>query len=635
MSAENSTSTHQFKAETKQLLNILIHSLYTEKDIFLRELISNASDALSRLNFLSLTTKDFLEPELPLKITITPDKENNTLTISDTGIGMNQTEMVENLGTIAHSGAKAFLEAAEQSKDSDLSNIIGQFGVGFYSAFMVADRIEVISRSFRADDQPAKWISDGSDDYFISEGTKSSRGTDVILHLKDDAKEYLEDFKIRQIVRRHSDYISYPIYLSQSEEQLNRQTAIWRQQPQQLKSEDYNEFYKQFTFDFKDPLTHLHLSIDAPVQFFALLYIPSSPEPNIFSERKDYGLKLYARKVLIQEFTRDLLPEFLRFVQGVVDSEDIPINVSREAFQSTKTINQIKTILTAKIFDHLTNMSVKEPEKYEEFWKEYGIFLKEGIAIGPEFTDQIVPLLRFNTLENETKWSSFQQYKEALKPGQNKIYYILGEDKASLRNSPHLEVFKKRNLDVILFSDPVDPFMMINLKKFEEFDLINVSSTEIELPPQTEDEKKDGEDLESPDNINEILAFFKTTLEGKIKEVRTTEQLVESPARLVDTKGSPSPEIQKAYRYLQREMDTPEKVLEINPHHPIIIKLGNLTGVNALRGLIIEQIYENTLIQEGIQPETTNMLKRINEIMLASLSKEKSQKKMKETKLSD
>ncbi len=358
------------------------------------------------------------------------------------------------------------------------------------------------------------------------------------------------------------------------------------------------------------------------MQLFALLYISSSPEPNIFSERKDYGLKLYARKVLIQEFTRDLLPEFFRFVQGVVDSEDIPINVSREAFQSTKTINQLKTIITSKIFDHLANISIKEPEKYEEFWKEYGIFMKEGIAIGPEHTDQIVPLIRFNSLENENKWSSFQQYKESLKPGQNKIYYIIGEDKASLRNSPHLEVFKKRKIDVILFSDPVDPFMMINLKKFEEFDFINVSSTEIELPPQTEEEKQDGQELESPGNINEILAFFKTILEGKIKEVRTTEQLVESPARLVDTKGSPSPEIQKAYRYLQRDMDIPEKVLEINPHHPIIVKLGNLTGVNALRGLIIEQIYENALIHEGIQPETTTMLKRINEIILASLTKE-------------
>lgn len=621
MIAENNLSSHHFKAETKQLLNILIHSLYTEKDIFLRELISNASDALSRLNFLTLTTKEYFQPDFPLKITITTDKEKNTLTISDTGIGMDQVEMVDNLGTIAHSGAKAFLEAAENSKDADLTNIIGQFGVGFYSAFMVAERIEVVSRSYRLNDIAAKWESDGSDDYFISEHEKTHRGTDVILYLKEDAKEYLEDYRIRQIIRRHSDYISYPIYLNQSEEQLNRQTALWRQQPHQLKIEEYNEFYKQFTLDFNDPLSHLHLSIDAPVQLFALLYISSTPEPNIFSERKDFGLKLYARKVLIQEFTRDLLPEFLRFVQGVVDSEDIPINVSREAFQSTKTINQIKTIITSKIFDHLLNLSNKDPEKYDKFWKEFGVFLKEGMAISPEHFEQIIPLLRFNTIENEDKWTSFNNYKEAFKPGQNKIYYIIGEDKTTIKNSPHLELFKKRKIDVILFSDPVDPFMLMNMTKYEEFDLVNVSTTEIELPPQANEGEQEEKVLETPDNMNEILSFFKTSLEGKIKEVRTTEQLVESPARLVDSKGSPSPEMQKAYRYLQKEMGAPEKVLEINPHHPIILGLGKITGVNSLRSMIIEQIYENALINEGIQPEISKMVKRINDIMLASLPK--------------
>jgi len=622
MTGKNNKSTHQFKAETKQLLNILIHSLYTEKDIFLRELISNASDALSRLNFVTLTTKDYIDPEIPTKITIKTDKEKNTLTISDTGIGMNQKEMVENLGTIAHSGAKAFLEAAENSKEMDLSNIIGQFGVGFYSAFMVADKIEVKSRSYHPEDSAGRWESDGSDNYLITDSDKSSRGTDIILHLKEDAKEYLEEYRIRQIIRRHSDYISHPIYLNESEEQLNRQTALWRQQPHQVKAEEYNEFYKQFTFDFNDPLTYLHLSIDAPVQLFSILYIPSTPEPNIFSERKDYGLKLYARKVLIQEFTRDLLPEFMRFVQGVVDSEDIPINVSREAFQSTKTINQIKAIITSKIFDHLSYLSNKEPEKYEQFWKEYGIFLKEGMAVSPENFDQIIPLLRFNTLEKDNSWSSFKNYVESFKQNQNKIYYIIGEDKKSLMNSPHLEVFKKRNIDVILFSEPVDPFMLINLKKFEDFELINVSSNEIELPPATDPENHDKEELKSAENINDILAFFKTGLGEKVKEVRTTEQLVESPARLVDSKGSPSPEIQKAYRYMQKEMDTPEKVLEINPHHPIIVNLGKITGVSALRTMIIEQIYENALINEGIQPETSNMLKRINNIILAALPKE-------------
>jgi molecular chaperone HtpG len=622
MTTDTKPATHQFKAETKQLLNILIHSLYTEKDIFLRELISNASDALSRYNFVTLTTKEFIDPEVPLEITIKTDKENNTLTISDTGIGMNQSEMVENLGTIAHSGAKAFLEAAENAKEMDLATIIGQFGVGFYSAFMIAEKIVVISRSYRPEDLPAKWESDGGDQYSITQSEKNNRGTDVILYLKEDAKEYLEDYRLRQIVKHHSDYIAYPIFLNDSKEQLNRQTALWRQQPQQVKAEEYTEFYKQFTFDFNDPLTHLHLSIDAPVQFFALLFIPASPEPNIFSDRKDYGLKLYARKVLIQEFTRDLLPEFMRFVQGVVDSEDIPINVSREAVQSTKTISQIKTIVTSKIFDHLNSLANKDPEKYENFWKEYGIFLKEGMAVSPEHFDQIIPLLRFNTLEKEGAFLSFKNYVENFKPKQNKIYYIIGEDKAALKNSPHLEVFKKRNINVLLFSDPVDPFMLINMNKFEDYELINVTAADVGLPPAAEEEQKEAEETKPAENINEILAFFKTTLGEKIKEVRLTEQLVESPARLVDSEGSPSPELQKAYRYLQKDMEAPQKVLEINPHHPVIRQLGKISGVSALRSMIIEQIYENALINEGVQPDISAMLKRINSIILAALPHE-------------
>ncbi len=615
------TQNHKFKAETKQLLNILIHSLYTEKDIFLRELISNASDALSRLNYEILTNKDYYQPDLDAKIFIKADKEKNTLTISDTGIGMNQTELTENLGTIAHSGAKAFLEAAEGSTDVDLSSIIGQFGVGFYSAFMVAEKIEVVSRSFRPDDEAAKWESDGSDRFQVSSSEKNERGSDVILHLKDDAKEFLEEYRLRQIIKRHSDYIPYPIYLNESEEQVNRLTAIWRQPPHQVKTEEYNEFYKQFTYDFNDPLSYLHLSIDAPIQLFALLYIPTTASPNIFSDRKDYGLKLYARKVLIQEFTRDLLPEFLRFIQGVVDSEDIPLNVSREAFQSTKIITQLRNVVTSKVIDHLNNMSDKDAEKYTKFWKEFGIFIKEGMATSPEHFEALTPLIRFNTLEKPAQLTSFKEYVTNFRNNQTKIYYIIGEDIHTLQNSPHLEAFKERKIDVILFADPVDPFMMINLKKFEEFDLVNVTSSELELPEDTTEENKQKENTPVVENLNEVLTFFKTILENKVKEVRTTEQLVNSPARLVDLKGSPSPELQRAYRYLQKEMDAPERVLEINPHHPIIIQLGKLQGVNPLRTSIIEQIYENALMAEGIQPDTYDLVNRINDLILAALSK--------------
>ena len=279
--------------------------------------------------------------------------------------------------------------------------------------------------------------------------------------LKKIAKEYLEDYKLRQIIKRHSDYIPYPIYLGDSEEQVNRQTAIWRQQPHQVKIEEYNDFFKQFTLDFKDPLSHLHLSIDAPIQLYALLYIPSTPEPNIFSERKDYGLKLYARKVLIQEFTRELLPEFLRFVQGVVDSEDIPLNVSREAFQSSKIMHQIKKTITSKVMDHIKNIAINEPEKYENFWSEFGFFIKEGLATSLEFNDQLIPLLRFNSLNSKDKNLSFEEYVKNIKPEQKNIYYFIGENAETILNSPHLEQFKKQKLDVLLFTDPIDSFMLM------------------------------------------------------------------------------------------------------------------------------------------------------------------------------
>lgn len=616
-----SANTHAFRAETKQLLNILIHSLYTERDIFLRELISNASDAISRINFVLLTNKNILDADVEPKITIKIDKDKKTITISDTGIGMNQEEVIQNLGTIAHSGAKEFLEAAVKSGENDLTNIIGQFGVGFYSAFMVADSIEVLSKSYKENSLPIAWISDGGETYSINESNKETRGTNIILHIKEDAVEYLEEYRIRQIIKRHSDYIPYPIYLNEGEEQVNRQIAIWRQQPQTVKPEEYNDFYNQFTFDFKEPIAHLHLSIDAPIQMYGLLYIPSSAEPNLFSDRKDYGLKLYARKVMIQEFTKDLLPEFLRFIQGVVDSEDIPLNVSRESFQSTKAIAQIKKILSSKVLDYLANMKENEKEKYEIFWKEFGFFVKEGLASTTEYDEQLLSLMKVKTIKNNSSWLSLDEYVHNMQSDQKKIYYIISEDETSALNSPHLEIFKQQEIDVITFTDPIDPFVMMRINKYKDFDFVNVTSKDLDLPEKKSDETKPIESPLEQSEINELLTFFKTTLADKIKEVRTTEKLVESPARLVDSEGSPSPEIQKAYRYLQKEFDAPQKILEINPNHSIIKHLAEIKGINPVRELVIEQLYENAMIADGVQPNSSNLIKRVNQIIEAALSK--------------
>jgi len=534
---------------------------------------------------------------------------------------MNQEEVIQNLGTIAHSGAKEFLEAAVKSGENDLTNIIGQFGVGFYSAFMVADSIEVLSKSYKENSLPIAWISDGGETYSINESIKETRGTDIILHIKEDAVEYLEEYRIRQIIKRHSDYIPYPIYLNEGEEQVNRQIAIWRQQPQTVKPEEYNDFYNQFTFDFKEPIAHLHLSIDAPIQMYGLLYIPSSAEPNLFSDRKDYGLKLYARKVMIQEFTKDLLPEFLRFIQGVVDSEDIPLNVSRESFQSTKAIAQIKKILSSKVLDYLENMKENEKEKYEIFWKEFGFFVKEGLASTTEYDEQLLSLMKVKTIKNNSSWLSLDEYVHNMQSDQKKIYYIISEDETSALNSPHLEIFKQQEIDVITFTDPIDPFVMMRINKYKDFDFVNVTSKDLDLPEKKSDETKPIESPLEQSEINELLTFFKTTLADKIKEVRTTEKLVESPARLVDSEGSPSPEIQKAYRYLQKEFDAPQKILEINPNHSIIKHLAEIKGINPVRELVIEQLYENAMIADGVQPNSSNLIKRVNQIIEAALSK--------------
>ncbi|HVP21197.1 MAG TPA: molecular chaperone HtpG, partial [Anaerolineaceae bacterium] len=433
-----------FKAETQQLLNILIHSLYTEREVFLRELISNASDALTRMNFEMLTNRDVLDPQAELAIWITADAQNHNLTIRDTGIGMTAEELAENLGTIAHSGARAFLEASQKdAANGKLSEIIGQFGVGFYSAFMVAEKITVNSRSARPGAQASSWVSTGSDTFTIGPSTKTERGTEVLIQLKGDAYEFASDARLREIVKKHSDFIPYPIYVGEKNEQANQQTALWRKIPRQVAEKEYDEFYKQFTLDVDKPVAYAHMAVDAPVQMYAILFIPASPERGILSIRRQDGLKLYARKVLIQEYCLDLLPESLRFVQGVVDSEDLPLNVSRESVQSTRIMAQLKKLIVAKIFETLTNLARTKPEEYSKFWKNYTRVIKEGAATDAENQDSFLPLLRYPTLSDPQKLASLDDYVIAMKPDQKKIYYIVGDDNRSVIKSPHLEIFRK------------------------------------------------------------------------------------------------------------------------------------------------------------------------------------------------
>ncbi|MFN2304879.1 MAG: molecular chaperone HtpG, partial [Anaerolineales bacterium] len=579
-----------FKAETQQLLNILIHSLYTEREIFLRELISNASDALASLEFLMLTEREVKDPEVNPEIRIRTDKDKNLLVIEDTGIGMTGQELMDNLGTIARSGAKAFVEAAKE-QEQNLADIIGQFGVGFYSAFMVADSITVVSRSYQPDAQAAAWVAKGEDTYQIEAADRDRRGTEVRITLKEDAQEFLEESRLRQVIKRHSDFIQYPIYIGESDEPVNRQTALWRQNPHEVEDEAYQEFYKQLTLDFSDPLTHGHMVVDAPAQLYALLFVPQDPQNLVFSPRKEPGVKLYARKVLIQEFCKELLPQYLNFFQGVVDSEDLPLNVSRESVQSSKIMGLLTRLVTGKALDMLKDLGNAQSEKYASFWEVYGIRLKEGVAVEQNEPERLFPLLRFHTNKDLTGWTSLDDYLERAAPDQKKIYYFLGDDPGAVRFSPHMDPFRKANLEVLVLTNPVDPFMLLQLKEYKEYPLENIADAE--LPQVEKEELQDqGEPSLEQSALTNLVARFKTLLGDRVSEVRSTDRLVDSPARLIDPQGAPDQSVQRVYQMMDKKFELPRKVLELNPRHPIITRLAALPKGDPRFDLVAQQVFE-------------------------------------------
>ena len=606
-----------FKAETQQLLDILIHSLYTEREIFLRELISNASDALARLDFIMLTNRDVLDPEVPPEIRIRTNKDQNLLVIEDTGDGMTREELRDNLGTIARSGAKAFVEAAKQS-EGNLTDIIGQFGVGFYSAFMVAESIRVVSRSYQKDAEAAAWIAKGEDTYILEDADRKQRGTEVRITLKEDAKEFLEESRLKQVVKRHSDFIQYPIYVGDEKEPVNRQTALWRQNPREIEEEAYREFYKQLTLDFSDPLTYEHMVVDAPAQMYALLFLPKNPKNLVFSPRKEPGLKLYARKVLIQEFCTDLLPQYLSFIDGVVDSEDLPLNVSRESVQSNRVMALLARLVTGKVLDMLEDLGKDSPEDYDEFWNVYGQYLKEGVAVEQDHPEKLFPLLRFHTSKYLVGWTSLDEYLEKAPSDQKEIYYFLGEDPGAVKYSPHMEGFRKADIEVLVLTDPVDPFMLMQLESYKEHKLVNIANAD--LPEDEELEKKEQEmpSLDQ-DAVSALTKRFKELLGDRVSDVRTTTRLSDSPARLVDPEGAPEQSVQRVYQMMDKNFELPKKVLELNPRHKIIRGLAKLPEGDPKFSLVAEQIYENTLLIEGLHPDPVSMVGRIQDLIANTL----------------
>jgi molecular chaperone HtpG len=631
----------EFRAEIQQLLDILIHSLYSNKEIFLRELISNASDALNRLKFEMLTNRDILDPDAELGIWLEADEDAGTLTIRDTGIGMTHDEIIQSLGTIAHSGAKEFVKAMQEAGKKGqgiTTDVIGQFGVGFYSVFMVAEEVTVTSRSYKKEAEAVVWSSAGQGTYTVVTGNKSDRGTTIQIKLKDDAKEFGRGYRVRQIVKTHSDFIEFPIYLKEEKmktgddeekkekeyewNQINEQTAIWRQSQREVDNDKYQSFYRQLTMDFGEPLLRLHTSADAPVQFYALLFVPSKKDYRLFGTKEDYGLKLYARKVLIKENFKDLLPPYLRFIEGVVDSEDIPLNVSRELVQATPLIEKIKKTLLRRVASGLEELASEKPDTYKTFWKEFGPFLKEGLAIDPDAKSKFVDLLRFPSSHsaNADDLVSLKQYAGRMKPDQKEIYYVIGDDYSAVARSAHLDYFKKHDIEVLYLIDPLDSFMLVSLTEYDNKPLKNVDDSNLDLPEE-EKSATGAEEKISGDEFEALVTRVKAVLGDRIEAVRESKILVDSPVRLVNPPDALNANMARVQRLLGKDYRVPKKILEINRGHAMVQHLSARLAANSddpLLTPLIEQLYESELLAEGIHPNPADMLPRIQQLMQAA-----------------
>ncbi|MBK8035125.1 MAG: molecular chaperone HtpG [Chloroflexi bacterium] len=619
-----------FKAEIQQLLDILIHSLYTDREIFLRELISNASDALTRVQFESLTNSNLVDAGAELYIEITPDEEAGTLTISDSGIGMTREEMVENLGVIAHSGAKAFVQKLKEQQAAGGQDVIGQFGVGFYSVFMVADKVRVVSRSAHPEAQAFAWESNGSDTYTIEPSDRETRGTDIIITVKEDAKDFLKTWKLSDIVRRHSDYIAYPIYVGEpkegeEQEAVNKQVAIWRQESKEVTDEQYDEFYKMLTFDWEKPVHHIHMRADVPLQFYALLYVPAGSEANPLMGRREPGLKLYARKVLIQDNTTELLPDYLNFVAGVVDSEDLPLSVSRETVQATRVMANLKKTITNKVLNELKRLQKNKPEVYHQIFEAFGRHIKQGVVVSPGEREDIEPLLMFPSTKTASadEWITLQQYVERMAENQTDIYYVIGDDYASATRSPHLDAFRQRGIEVLYFVDPVDPVLIMGLSEFSGHKLRAADEADIDLSnvgAVSADEEAPRDALPE-DQFTGVQERFKAVLGERVTDVKESKNLVGSPARLVTSDHNPTRNMFRINRLMDRDYELPVKALELNPRHPLIYNLSGKLAAdpqNPIIDAVIEQVFETALLQDGIHPDPASMAARLYQLMQAA-----------------
>ena len=612
------TETHSFQAEIQQLLNIVIHSLYTDKEIFVRELISNASDACEKLRFKQSSSSGVYQSDIAPAIRITTDDKAGTVTITDTGLGMTHGELVENLGTIAHSGTKAFLKQLSEEKKPDVG-LIGQFGVGFYSAFMVAKKVTVLSRSFEPAEQGWQWTSEGMGGYELAPAADLPRGTQITLELKDDAREFAEGSTVERIIQRYSSFVPFPIELNNK--RLNTVQAIWARNKNEIKEEEYNEFYTFVGHDHEKPLFRLHFTADAPLAIQALLFVPQRNFETLGMGRMDSEVNLYCRKVLIQAKAKGLFPEWLRFLKGVVDSEDLPLNISRETMQDTSLMQKLNKVLTGRFLKFLDEQSEKEPEAYEKFYAEYQRFLKEGVVTDFVHKEALGKLLRFesSTLE-KGKLTSLADYVKRMPSEQKEIYCLLTLNRGAAEASPYYEVFRERKFEVLFLYDSWDEFVVDHLHTFDGKTLKLAEKAELDL----NETKKEG--ALSDDAAKSLAQWIKETLGDKVGEVRISKRLVESPAVVVDADKFMTANMRKMMKAMKQDVAPDAAVkhdLEINPAHPLVTRLESIRQKDsALATSVAEQILDNARVAAGLLEDPRAMLTRLNQLLERVLTKE-------------
>lgn len=609
-----------FQAEVKQLLHLMIHALYSHKEIFLRELVSNAADAADKLRFEAIADPALYENDAELKIWISADKAERTLTIRDNGIGMSRQEVIEHIGTIAKSGTREFFSrlTGDQQKDAQL---IGQFGVGFYSSFIVADRVTLTTRrAGLTHEHGVRWESDGLGEYTLETVARERRGTEITLHLKEGEDEFLEPWRIKAIIRQYSDHIPIPIVFVDEkgqEETVNRANALWARPKNEISEDDYKAFYKHVAHDFEDPLAWIHARVEGRQDYTVLLYVPAHAPFDLWDREAKGGIKLYVKRVFIMEDARRLMPAYLRFMRGVIDAADLPLNVSREILQHTRDMEAIRAGCVKKVLDLLEDLAAHDTERYAKFWQHFGVVLKEGVGEDPSNKERIAKLLRFASTASDTQSVSLADYVARMRPGQDKIWYLTADNLAAAKASPHLEIFRKKGVEVLLLTDRVDEWLVANLFEFEGKPLASVAKGEVDLSGVKGADEESAETAPAAETAQAVVDSLKRILGDKVREVRVSRRLTDSPACLVAGEHDMSPHLARMLKALGQQTPEVKPILEINPAHPLVQRVEREAGERQadLAQLLLDQAI---LLDGGQLPDPTGFVRRLNALMTQS-----------------